>query len=63
VVLQRRRHRQFAAVQGGIADAVQAWLVGQDLDDDVVAARAGDDRADFGDLHRKKRLLAVRRPL
>ena len=42
--------RQLAPVEGGVADAVDAF-VGLDLQRDEVAARASDDDAAFGDLH------------
>ena len=42
VVLEIGDDRQLAAVQRGVADAVDA-LVGLDLQGDEVAARAGDD--------------------
>jgi len=44
VVVQIRDHRLLAAVQGGVADSIDA-LVGLDLQGDEVAARTGDDSA------------------
>ena len=43
-------HRQFAAIERGIAQAVQA-LIGEDLQGDEVAARAGDDDPRIDDFH------------
>src|SRR3546814_2939233 len=51
------RDRQLAAVQGRVADAVEA-VVGRDLEGDEVAAGAGDDDAGADDLH--GRFSAVR---
>ena len=48
---QRLRHNRLAAVQRPLADAVEARLVRQDLDEDIVPARAGQDDIDPCDLH------------
>src|SRR5690606_23296386 len=49
VVLQVRGHGQFAAVEGGVAEAVHARARG-DLQGDEVAPRAGDDDPGVDDL-------------
>ena len=50
MVLQIAGHRQFAAIECGVADAGQA-LVGFDLEGHEVAARAADDDAGGRDFH------------
>src|SRR5206468_11561022 len=58
VLLEVARHRQLAAVQRRVAEAVEPVL-GRQLERDEVAARAADDHLAVDDLHR--RATAARR--
>ena len=50
VLFQRRRHGKFTPVECGVAHSVEPRLAGQDLQQHVVAAWAGDDDAHVGNL-------------
>src|SRR5581483_7773656 len=47
----RLRDDRLAAVERAFPDAVETRRVREYLDEDVVAARAGDNDLDFGDFH------------
>ena len=54
VLRQVADHGQFAPVEGGVADAGQAFI-GLDFQGDEVAAGAADDDAGVGDFHGEMR--------